>query len=232
MSDPHGDATVVTAGADLESATTAVVAIHGRGATARSVIDLVAQAADRGPAADRDAAAGAEPAILAPQANRNTWYPNSFMAPLDANEPHLTSALGLVGDVVDRAASKVGTEHVVLLGFSQGACLATEFIARNPTRYGGLAALSGGRIGPEGVEWDDEATLAGADGDLDGTPAFFGCSDVDPHIPENRVHESADSLERLGADPTVEIYPGMGHTVNEDELDRVAALLADAADGE
>ena len=220
MSDPHGEATIETAGVDLADASIAVVAIHGRGATARSVVDLVEQAANRRGVADL--------AILAPQAHRNTWYPNSFLAPIDANEPHLTSALGLVEQIVDDAAASVGTEHVVLLGFSQGACLASEFVARNPTRYGGLAALSGGRIGPEGVEWDEEATLAEADGDLDGTPAFLGCSDVDPHIPEQRVQETADSLEALGADVTVQLYPGMGHTVNEDELERVAGLLADA----
>ena len=220
MSDPHGEATVVTAGAALEDATAAVVAMHGRGATARSVVDLVTQAADLRGVSDL--------AILAPQAHRNTWYPNSFLAPIDANEPHLSSALGLVERTVVDAADAVGREHVVLLGFSQGACLASEFMARNPARYGGLAALSGGRIGPEGVSWDEAATLADADGDLEETPAFLGCSDVDPHIPEQRVHETADSLEALGAAVTVEIYPGMGHTVNEDELERVAGVVADA----
>lgn len=228
MSDPHADADVVTAGTDLDDAAAAVVAIHGRGATARSVVQLVEQATQR--SAGGDAPAVSEDlAILGPQATRNTWYPNSFLSQLDANEPHLSSALDLVDRVVERAAEAVGREHVVLLGFSQGACLSSEFVARNPTQYGGIAALSGGRIGPEGIEWDEESTLADADGDLEGTPALLGCSDVDPHIPEERVHATADSLETLGADVTVEIYPGMAHTVNEDELDHVAELLADAA---
>lgn len=225
MSDPHGEADIVTAGTTLDDASTAVIAIHGRGATARSIVQLVEQAVQRRSASDADSTA-AEPAILAPQATRNTWYPNSFLAPIDANEPHLTSALDLVGRVVDRAADAVGRERVLLLGFSQGACLSSEFVARNPTRYGGLAALSGGRIGPEGIEWDENGALADAEGDLDGTPAFLGCSDTDPHIPEERVHGTAESLAALGGDPTVEIYPGMAHTVNEDELDRVGNLLA------
>jgi len=227
MSDPHGDADVVAARTALEDAAAAVVAIHGRGATARSVVQLVEQAARH----DRtDIDPPEDLAILAPQATRNTWYPNSFLADLEANEPHLSSALGLVERTVDRAADAVGREHVVLLGFSQGACLASEFLARNPDRYGGLAALSGGRIGPEGIDWDEEATLAAADGDLAGTPAFLGCSDVDPHIPEKRVHETADSLSALGADVTVEIYGGMAHTVNEDELEHVAALLVESVE--
>ncbi|GAB3682819.1 dienelactone hydrolase family protein [Salinarchaeum chitinilyticum] len=225
MSDPHRDADVVTAGASLDDASAAVIAIHGRGATARSVVQLVEQAVQRRSTGDADSTA-AEPAILAPQATRNTWYPNSFLAPIDANEPHLSSALDLVGRVVDRAADAVGRENVLLLGFSQGACLSSEFVARTPTRYGGLAALSGGRIGPKGIEWDEEAALADAEGDLAGTPAFLGCSDTDPHIPEERVHETAESLAALGADVDVEIYPGMAHTVNEDELDRVGDLLA------
>lgn len=211
---PHGDAEVATGGADLDTASAAVVALHGRGASARSILQLAEQAAQR--------ADGADLALLAPQARRHTWYPNSFMDAIESNQPHLDSALAAVERVVDSAADAVGRDRVVLVGFSQGACLASEFVGRNPTRYGGLAALSGGRIGPEGVSWGD-------DGDLDGTPAFLGCSDQDPHIPEERVHATAENLEAMGADVTVEIYPGMAHTVNEDELDRVAGLIEDAA---
>jgi len=211
--DPHGDGEVATGGADLDSASAAVVALHGRGASARSVLQLAKQAAAR---ADGDVA------LLAPQAKRHTWYPNSFMDAIESNQPHLDSALAAVERVVERAADAVGRDRVVPIGFSQGACLASEFVGRNPTRYGGLAALSGGRIGPEGVEWTD-------DGDLEATPAFLGCSDTDPHIPEERVHETAENLTAMGADVTVEIYPGMAHTVNEDELDRVAGLIEDAA---
>lgn len=211
--DPHGGAEVATAGADLDDATAAAIALHGRGASARSILQLAEQAAQRADAA--------ELALLAPRARRHTWYPNSFMDDIESNQPHLDSALAAVDRVVDRAADAVGRERVVLVGFSQGGCLASEFVGRNPARYGGLAALSGGRIGPEGVTWND-------DGDLEGTPAFLGCSDRDPHIPEERVHETAENLRALGADVTVEIYPGMAHTVNRDELEHVAALIADA----
>ena len=160
-------------------------------------------------------------AYLAPQANRNTWYPNPFTAPVESNEPGRTSGLQAVADAVDEAnAAGIPTERVALLGFSQGACLGSEFVARNPTRYGGLAALSGGLIG----ETVDPADYAG---DLEGTPAFVGCSDVDPHIPVERVHASADVFERLGADVTKRLYPGMGHTINRDEREHVASMVAD-----
>jgi predicted esterase len=108
----------------------------------------------------------------------------------------------------------------VVLGFSQGACLASEFVARNPRRYGGLIALSGGLIGPPGIQWSYV-------GSLDGTPAFLGCSDVDAHIPKERVLESEAALRALGAAVTAKLYPGMGHTVNEDELERARAILAE-----
>jgi phospholipase/carboxylesterase len=159
-------------------------------------------------------------AYLAPQAAGNTWYPNPFTAPVESNEPGRSSGLAAVAAAVDEAnAAGIPTERVLLLGFSQGACLASEFVAREPTRYGGLAALSGGligeRIGPE------EYT-----GDLAGTPVFLGCSDVDPHIPAERVHETAAVFDRLNADVTERLYEGMGHTVNADERERVASMLA------
>jgi predicted esterase len=113
-------------------------------------------------------------------------------------------------------------ERIVLLGFSQGACLSLEFAARNARRFGGVVALSGGLIGPPGTPRDYS-------GDFAGTPAFLGCSDVDPHIPKERVDESAEVLRRMGAQVTERIYPGMGHTVNEDELDFVRQLLAGVA---
>jgi phospholipase/carboxylesterase len=202
----------VTAGTDLDEAEAAVVLVHGRGATARSIVRMAESFHRPGVA------------YLAPQANRNTWYPNPFTAPVESNEPGRTSGLRAVADAVDEAnAAGIPTERVALLGFSQGACLASEFVARNPTRYGGLAALSGGLIG----ETIDPADY---EGDLEGTPAFFGCSDVDPHIPEERVHASADVFERLGADVTKRLYPGMGHTINEDESEYVSAMVADLLD--
>ena len=212
MNGPHQEQPLVTAGTDLDEAEAAVVLVHGRGATARSIVRMAESFHRPGVA------------YLAPQANRNTWYPNPFTAPVESNEPGRTSGLRAVADAVDEAnAAGIPTERVALLGFSQGACLASEFVARNPTRYGGLAALSGGLIG----ETIDPADY---EGDLEGTPAFFGCSDVDPHIPEERVHASADVFERLGADVTKRLYPGMGHTINEDESEYVSAMVADLLD--
>ena len=216
--DPHGDEPLVTEGTPLDAADAAIVLVHGRGATARSIVGFGEEVAGDG-----------DVALIAPQAAANTWYPNSFLAPVADNEPGRSSGLRAVGRAVDAAADAgVPTERVVVAGFSQGACLASEFVARHPTRYGGLAALSGGLIG-ESVDVDDYVSHA-VDGDaaeaLDGTPAFLGCSDVDPHIPEERVHETSAVLEALGADVDERIYEGMRHGINEDETDAVAALIA------
>ncbi len=207
MSGPHQHQQLATAGAPLEAAAAVVVLVHGRGATARSIIGM----AEEFP--------GRDVAFLAPQAAGNTWYPNSFLAPIASNEPHLSSALDALGAVVDAATDAgVPRDRLMLLGFSQGACLASEFVARNATRYGGLAALSGGLIGPEGTPRE-------YDGTLDGTPVFVGCSDVDSHIPLERVHETTAVLDRLGADVTERIYEGMGHGINEDELEHVSGMV-------
>jgi len=209
---PHDDQPLETAGADPADASAAVVLAHGRGATARGILDLGREVSPEGVA------------LLAPQAARNTWYPNSFMEPVETNEPGRTSGLAALDRAVQTAVDAgIERERVAVVGFSQGGCLASEYVARNPRRYGGLAALSGGLVG-ERVDPDDY------DGDLAGTPAFLGCSDRDPHIPEERVHATADVLDDLGADVTVEIYPGMGHGVNEDELDHVSGMVAAMAD--
>ncbi|MHC3438208.1 alpha/beta hydrolase [Natrialbaceae archaeon A-gly3] len=211
--DPHGDQPLATAGADLEAAEAAVVMVHGRGATARSILGMAGELSTDGIA------------YLAPQAAGNTWYPNSFLAPVEENEPGRTSGLEAIADAIARVnEAGIPTENVLILGFSQGGCLATEFLARNPTRYGGHVALSGGLIG-ESIDSGEY------EGDLEGTPSFFGCSDVDPHIPEQRVHDSADVLEGLGADVRTRIYPGMGHGVNGDELEVVSGMV-DALAGE
>jgi predicted esterase len=203
----HDAEPILTAGADDPAA--AVILLHGRGATPRSAMSIVQQV-------DRK-----DVRYLAPSAARNTWYPQSFMAPTDENEPWLSSALSRVGDALDEAAAAgVDPDAVLLAGFSQGACLASEYVARNPRRYGGLAALSGGVIGPE----DDPLEY---EGDLAGTPAFVGCSDRDPHIPLERVRETTAVLRDLGADVDERIYEGMGHTIDADELDAVAALVDD-----
>jgi phospholipase/carboxylesterase len=205
--DIHGDQSVETAGEQLEEASAAVLMLHGRGAAPGSVLAL---------AREFDAPGVA---YLAPAAARRTWYPNPFTAPTESNQPHLDSALAALGDrltAVEEAGVPPG--RTVLLGFSQGACLASEFAARNPRRYGGIVALSGGLIGPE-VAPGDYA------GDLAGTPAFVGCSDVDPHIPIERVEATSAILEHLGADVTERIYPGMGHTINAEEVERVGDII-------
>ncbi|ELY97923.1 alpha/beta hydrolase [Natrialba asiatica] len=213
---PHQDQPLVTAGTELGDATAAMILVHGRGATARSIVQMGREVHREGVA------------LLAPQAERNEWYPNSFLAPVESNEPGRSSGLQAIRNAIETATDAgIPTERILVLGFSQGACLASEFVARNPRRYGGLVALSGGLIGDE-IEADD---YADTDGDLDGTPAFLGCSDVDPHIPEERVHETARVLEELNADVTERIYEGMGHGVNEDELETVAELVAELVSG-
>ncbi len=211
--DPHGDRTLGAAGAPVAEADTAVVLVHGRGATARSIFGF------------GESIAGDSVALLAPQAAANTWYPNSFLAPVEQNEPGRSSGLAAVGNAV-RTATDAGidAERVLVAGFSQGACLASEFVARTPREYGGLAALSGGLIG-EAVAIGDYVVGDEAD-PLAGTPAFLGCSDVDPHIPEERVHVTDDVLSALGADVETRIYEGMGHGINEDETERVTALVS------
>jgi predicted esterase len=162
-------------------------------------------------------------AYIAPQATNNSWYPLSFLAPLEHNEPALSSAQDTVSAVLARLAEAgIPPERTILLGFSQGACLVLEYAARHAQRYGGVVGLSGGLIGPPGTRWDLSGSLAG-------TPVFMGCSDIDPHIPRERVVESARVLEGLDADVTARIYPGMGHTVNQDELDFVKSLMAGLA---
>ncbi|WP_103030132.1 alpha/beta hydrolase [Salinibacter altiplanensis] len=204
---PHQDQPVHTGGAPLSDAQAALVLLHGRGASAQGMLRLV------------DALDVPDVACLAPQARMRSWYPQSFMAPRTENETELSSALDTVGTVLDRAEDAgLGPERTVLLGFSQGACLATTYAAQNPRRYGGVVGLSGGLIGPEDASFDDN-------GSLDGTPAFLGCSDEDPYIPESRVRETDDVLRALNANVTTRIYEGMGHTTNDDELQRIQALL-------
>ena len=207
MTGPHQDQPLVTVGPPVDEADVALVLVHGRGATAQSIVTSMQRLG-------RDGVA-----MLAPQAARNTWYPHSFLEPVERNEPGRSSGLQAVGDAVATVTDAgIPAEKVVVLGFSQGACLASEFVARNPRRYGGVVAFSGGLIG-ETVDPDDY------EGDLAGTPAFLGCSDVDPHIPVERVDVTATVFERLGAEVEKRIYEGMGHGVNEDELSYVAGMV-------
>lgn len=204
---PHAGQPLLTAGEPLERAPAAMVLAHGRGASAQDVLMLAEELRIPGFV------------FLAPQAAGNTWYPNSFLAPLASNEPWLTSALETIGAVLAKVSDAgIPPERTILLGFSQGACLTLEYVARHARRYGGIAGLSGGLIGPDGTPRDYPGSLAG-------TPIFLGCSDVDPHVPARRVEESADVLRRLGAQVTARLYRGMGHTVNDDELDAVRSMM-------
>ncbi len=214
---PHQGQEVLHTGAALEGARAAMILIHGRGASAQDILSLT------GEFAQPDGSPPDGVAFLAPQAADNTWYPYRFMEPIGRNEPWLSSALAQVGALLDTTKrAGIPLEKTILLGFSQGACLTLEYAARNAQRYGGVVALSGGLIGPDGTPRDYPEAL-------DGTPVFLGCSDVDFHIPVERVHESAEIMQRLGGDVTKRIYPGMGHNINEDEMTFVAQLLAKVA---
>ena len=209
----HASEVRAQVGAPLEEARAATVLVHGRGDSAHGILGLATVVNAPGVA------------FLAPEARHNVWYPHSFLAPPDQNEPWLSSALAAV-DAVVKAATSTGLplERVVLLGFSQGACLVTEYAARQGGRLGGVVALSGGLIG-DTVERERYA------GSLDGTPAFFGCSDVDPYIPVERVRESAAIYRELGAEVEERIYPGFTHSVNQDEVDWWQGLLDDLTSG-
>jgi predicted esterase len=185
-----------------------MILVHGRGATAESILTLVPELVQPGFA------------YLAPQAAGDSWYPNRFMTPIAGNEPWLSSALLVIEELLGRlAAAGLPAERTILLGFSQGACLVVEYAARHAQRYGGVVGLSGGLIGPDGTPRDYPGSLAG-------TPVFLGCSDVDFHIPKERVQHTAEVLQRLGGDVTMRLYPGMEHTVNQDELDFVWNMMS------
>jgi len=207
------------AGAPLERAHMAVILVHGRGATAESMLSLAEELAPMSSESEARGEAFKSIAFLAPQASGHAWYPYSFLAPIEQNEPHLSNALQTLDGLLEQLEQAgLPPERVMLLGCSQGACLSVEYAARHARRYAGVAGLSGGLIGPPGTPRDYP-------GSLDGTPIFLGCSDVDPHIPEERVYETAQVLERMGAQVTTRIYPGMGHTVNEGELVLVRKML-------
>jgi predicted esterase len=207
-SDPHAGQPVLTAGPAPEEAAGAIVLIHGRGASAEGMLSLLDQLEVEGLAA------------VAPQAAGGTWYPQTFLAPIAANQPYLDSALRKIESVVDDLLSRgVPSERIAILGFSQGACLTSEFVARHPRRYGAVMGLTGGLIGPPGTPRDYA-------GSLEGTPVFLGTSDPDPHVPFKRVEETEGVLARMGARVELRRYPGMPHTINQDELDACRALLS------
>lgn len=204
---PHRNRPVFTAGKPLAEAGAAMILLHGRGASADDILALAEEFGQT------------DFAYIAPAAAGNTWYPNSFLAPLASNEPGLSSALAVIATLLAQVeAAGISAERTVLIGFSQGACLTLESVARHAQRYGAAIGLSGGLIGPDGTPRDYQGSLAG-------TPVFLGCSDRDFHIPKERVEESAQILRNLGGDVDKRIYPNMGHTVNRDEISAVKNIL-------
>jgi phospholipase/carboxylesterase len=205
MAIAHGQR-IVEAGDDLRIARAAMVLLHGRGATAEDIVTIASEVQHPGWA------------YFAPQAAGNAWYPNPFTAPLESNEPHLTAALDMVSRLVERVEARVPAQRIMLLGFSQGACLALEWAARHARRYGAVVGLSGGLIGPDGTPRDYP-------GSFDQTPVFLGCSDIDPYIPMPRVVEAGDVYTSMGAEVAVRFYPGMGHMVGVEELATIGELM-------
>jgi phospholipase/carboxylesterase len=210
MSGPHDLSQVLSAGEPVAEATGAVVLLHGRGASARDILGL------------SNAFGGLGLAFVAPEAAGHTWYPQSFLAPRAANEPYLSSALDKIRRVVDGlVAGGMPTERIVISGFSQGACLSTEFVASHPARYAGLIAFTGALVGPLGSDLHHA-------GELHGTPALLLSGDPDPHVPWTRVEESAAQLKAMGAEVTAIRYPGRQHTVSTDEITHARRLLEKA----
>jgi predicted esterase len=210
QSDPHAKQPLHHAGPDAQQAPVTLIFLHGRGSAAQDVLRLY------------DALDVPTAAALAPQAAGNTWYPNSFLAPIESNQPFLDSALRRVDSIIARLLDRgIASDRIALIGFSQGACLAAEYAARHPRRYGAIIALTGGLIGPPGTVHDYP-------GSLDGTPIFLGTSDPDPHVPVARVEETADAFQRMGGQVELRRYPGMGHTINDDELAAARALISRA----
>lgn len=204
---PHDGQPVVEAGVPLGQAPAVVIMVHGRNAAPANILDLAARF-------ERP-----DLTYLAPAAEGGTWYPFSFMADIASNEPGISSGIAVLGALADRVErAGIPRSQIVLAGFSQGACLTAEFAIRHPARYGGIFVFTGGAIGPDGTVWN-------ATGSFDGAPVFLGCSDRDAHVPESRARETADVFRRLGASVTLRIYPGMGHVVNDDEIEFARSVL-------
>ena len=208
MQDLHLFENTVYAGPELSLAKRAMIFVHGRGDSSDKMVNLANEVVQ-----DPDMA------LIFPKATNNTWYPKSFMAPTQENEPWLTSALENMAKVVAHIKSGgIQEKNIFILGFSQGACLALEYAARNATRYAGVMVLSGGLIGSD----IDKSSYKG---DFGGTEIFIGCSDVDFHIPVERLHASAAVLLEMGATVEKRIYPGMDHVINEDELEKIRSMI-------
>lgn len=205
--EPHVGQPIETTGRPLGEGRAVMIMIHGRQAAPVNILQLV------------DSLSQPEFTYIAPAAADNTWYPYSFMADKEQNEPGISSGVavidGVVSDVVNKGIPK---DHIVLLGFSQGACLTAEYAVEHADRFGGVILYSGSVIGPPGTTW-------AYGGSFDGTPIFMGCSDVDSHVPLERIEEGAAVFERMGAIVTKRIYPGMGHQINDDEIAFTQGLM-------
>ena len=205
--DPHREAEIFHAGADILSASSVMLLLHGRGASAEDILGLGQELAPR------------EMALIAPQASGNTWYPHSFLSPISQNEPWLSSALRLVETLVQQClAGGIASERLIICGFSQGACLGTEFVARHPRRYAALLTFTGGLIGPPGSDLHHTGTL-------DGVWALFSSGDPDPHVPWTRVEESARQFRGMGAQVQLERHPGRPHTILPQEVSAARNLV-------
>jgi len=206
LTHPHGNQKVLFKG-DINSAESAMILIHGRGSTAESILSLTTEFQDK------------NYLFAAPQANGNTWYPYSFLAPLKDNEPGITSGLKVISDIMEKLnKSGIEDKEIILLGFSQGACLALEYAARNAKPYKGVIGLSGGLIGKE----IEDGRYSGS---FENCSVFLGCSDIDPHVPIERVNQTETIMQKINASVTKKIYKNMGHVINEDELNFIRSLV-------
>ena len=204
---PHENTPVYSTGAKLDEATSAMILLHGRGASAEDILSLAMHIDHPGML------------YLAPQADGALWYPNRFLAPVEQNEPDLSAALNVIARLINYVEEAgIATDKIYLGGFSQGASLASEYVIRNPQRYGGLFVFSGCFIGP--LDWDRQPN-----GDLNGMPAFIGCSDRDPYFPVQRVQQTSALLQAMHAEVTERIYPNMGHTINGDEIELARSIV-------
>lgn len=211
FNNPHQNQPIAVTGKAINEAKFAMIMIHGRGASAQSILGLSNEFQNTGGLV-----------FLAPQASDHTWYPYSFLAPRDQNQPGIDSGLRAISDIIKKLNDQgISNDCIFLLGFSQGACLASEYAVRNPDRYAGVIALSGGLIG-------SSIDPSEYNGDLKDTPLFMGCSDIDPHVPVKRLDETEDIFSKLGAKVRKNIYPGMGHLVNEDEIAHINDLIKKA----
>ena len=206
---PHQSQHLYQRGANVKEAKSAMIMIHGRGASPESILSLTNEIKHR-----------KEITFYAPEAHGFTWYPYSFLAPLEKNQPELNSAIQSIYNAITVAENAgFSKDKIFILGFSQGACLAAEYVARHPDKYAGIFIFSGGLIGHRINE--DSYT-----GNLQKTPIFIGCSDVDTHIPLQRIHKTDSILSSVNGDVTKVIYPNFGHTINKDEINHLNKIIS------